>query len=284
MGIYFKEVSHLYKGNTKKDNLIAINNINLELQDEVEFTAICGKTGSGKSTLMQHMNGLLFPTSGEVHVFDTVITSKKNQRINHIRKKVGMVFQFPEYQLFEETVIKDIMFGPKNFGMTDDEAKTRALEASKLVGLDEELLSKSPFNLSGGQMRRVAIAGILAMNPDILILDEPTRGLDPKGSKEIMEMFKTLHEKYNKSIILITHDMDIIANYVNRCIVLKSGNIVFDGSKMDLFKNEHFEEFHLDKPRVIKAIDYLNEQGYQFDYNIFTLEELIDKLKEQNNG
>ena len=284
MGIQFNQVSHLYKGNTKKDNLVAIHDINLHFDGSDEFTAIVGKTGSGKSTLMQHMNGLLLPTEGTINVFDTIITTKKRQKINHIRKRVGMVFQFPEYQLFEETVLKDIMFGPKNFGMSLDEAKSKALEAAKLVGLDDELLEKSPFNLSGGQMRRVAIAGIIAMNPDILILDEPTRGLDPQGSKEVMELFKKLHDEYHKSIILITHDMDIIANYAKRVVVLRDGQIVFDGNKRDLFTNPDFESFHLDKPRVLKAVDYLNKLGYSLDYGIDTIDELIKKLKEQNNG
>lgn len=280
MGIKFDQVSHLYKGANKNDNLVAIKDINISFQGNDEFCAIVGKTGSGKSTLMQHMNGLLLPTSGKISVFETTITNKKRQKINHIRRRVGMVFQFPEYQLFEETVLKDIMFGPKNFGLSEEEAKEKALWAAKLVGLNEDLLDKSPFKLSGGQMRRVAIAGILAMEPDILILDEPTRGLDPLGSKEIMDLFKTIHEDYHKSIILITHDMDIIANYVKRVIVLKDGSIVFDGNKYDLFTNKDFSSFHLDKPRILKAIDYLNENGYHLDYSIFTLEELIKALKE----
>ena len=179
MGIQFNAVGYKYKGFTKAYD--AINDINLSICEQNEFIAIIGQTGSGKSTLVQHMNALLQPTSGQVMIFDHVLPAKRKQKINHIRQKVGLLFQFPEYQLFEETVLKDIMFGPKNFKVSDAIAKEQALKASNLVGLDETLLSKSPFRISGGQMRKVAVAGVLAMNPKILVLDEPTRGLDPKS-------------------------------------------------------------------------------------------------------
>ncbi len=280
MAIKFNQVNHLYKGVSKDDNLEAITNINLDIAGSGEMIAIVGKTGSGKSTLMQHMNGLLLPSKGEVTIFDTVIYSKKKrQKINQVRKRVGMVFQFPEYQLFEETVLKDVMFGPKNFKMTDSLEKAK--NALEMVGIDESLYEKSPFKLSGGQMRRVAIAGILAMEPDILILDEPTRGLDPKGSKEIMDLFYDIHLKYNKSIILITHDMDIVCNYAKRTIVMKNGMIAYDGLTSDLFYDESFKTFHLDKPRILKLVDYLNENGYKIPEKIFTIDDLMKSLKEK---
>ncbi len=280
MAIKFNQVNHLYKGVSKDDNLEAITNINLDIAGSGEMIAIVGKTGSGKSTLMQHMNGLLLPSKGEVTIFDTVIYSKKKrQKINQVRKRVGMVFQFPEYQLFEETVLKDVMFGPKNFKMIDSLEKAK--NALEMVGIDESLYEKSPFKLSGGQMRRVAIAGILAMEPDILILDEPTRGLDPKGSKEIMDLFYDIHLKYNKSIILITHDMDIVCNYAKRTIVMKNGMIAYDGLTSDLFYDESFKTFHLDKPRILKLVDYLNENGYKIPEKIFTIDDLMKSLKEK---
>ena len=212
MGISFKEVSHIYHGFKKKDVTIALDNINLDINDKNEFVCIVGKTGSGKSTLIQHMNALILPTKGNVHIFDYVITpnKKKNPKLKGIRKKVGFVFQFPEYQLFEETVLKDIMFAPKNFGYSLEEAEAKAKEIAKVLKIDDEILNKSPFNLSGGQMRKVAIAGILSYDPDILLLDEPTRGLDPQAANEIMETFYDIHKKTGKTIIVITHNMNIV--------------------------------------------------------------------------
>src|SRR5690554_6530009 len=187
MGILFKDVSYAYKG-VKDDRFEAINGINLKIKDG-EFVAIIGKTGSGKSTLVQHMNALLQPSKGTVEIYGNILPKKRKQKIGPIRKHVGLVFQFPEYQLFEYTVLKDIMFGPKNFGLKEEEAEKKAREAAKLVGLGDEILERSPFRISGGQMRRTAIAGILAMEPHVLVLDEPTRGLDPQGAKEVMELF-----------------------------------------------------------------------------------------------
>ena len=211
MGISFKNVSHSYRGLKKKDITVALENINLEINDKEEFISIIGKTGAGKSSLIEHMNALKLPTSGTVEIFDYVITpkKKKNPKLKGVRKRVGFVFQFPEYQLFEETVLKDIMFAPKNFGMKEEDAKKKAIEVAKLLGI-EKLLNKSPFNLSGGQMRKCAIAGILAYEPDILLLDEPTRGLDPQSSKEIMELFHDIYKTLGKTIVLITHDMNLV--------------------------------------------------------------------------
>lgn len=278
MAIQFKEVSFSYRG-VKDQQYEAIKDINLNIE-KGEFIAVCGQTGSGKTTMVQHMNALLQPTRGKVFIFEHTLPQKKKQKIGPIRKQVGLVFQFPEYQLFEETVIKDIMFGPKNFGLSNEEAKEKALMAANLVGLSDDLLEKSPFRISGGQMRRVAIAGILAMEPDILVLDEPTRGLDPQGSKEVMDLFYQLHKDNDKTIILVSHDMDIIANYASRVIVLDEGKIVFDGTKEALFSHQDFDQFHLAKPKTIEVMDYLNHHaGIPFKY-LFSFEEVINYLKE----
>lgn len=257
MGIQFKNVSHTYKGIQSKYD--AIMDVNLNIDGNGEFIAIVGHTGSGKSTLVQHMNALLVPTSGTVEVFNTVLPQPKKAKINHLRQKVGLVFQFPEYQLFEETIIKDIMFGPKNFKDSEEDALKKAKTAANLVGIPESLYEQSPFRISGGQMRRVAVAGILAMEPKILVLDEPTRGLDPKGRNEFMDMFKKIHEEENKTIVLITHDMDIVSEYAKRIIVMKDGYVVFDGKKEELFEHPNFIDFHLDFPTPIKILKHLNQ-------------------------
>lgn len=283
MEIKFLDLSHIYKGVSKNDMVEAVANINLNINDKDEFVAICGQTGSGKSTLIQHVNGLLIPTDGAIDVLGSVITPKKrkNPKMKPIRKKIGFVFQFPEYQLFEETVLKDIMFAPKNFGLTDEEAKRNAMEAVKLLGIDEKILNKSPFNLSGGQMRKVAIAGILSYNPDVLILDEPTRGLDPEGVKEIMALFYEIHRKMHKTIIMISHDMNIVYQYATRIVVMNGGRVVYDGDKETLFKENIYQKYDLDKPEVLKAIDYLNDNlDLNLSYKSYTLDDLIKSLKE----
>ena len=283
MEIKFINTTHNYEGVSKKDVVAAIEDVNLTISDKDEFIAIVGKTGSGKSTLVQHINGLLLPTKGSVDILGSILTPKKrkNPRLMPIRKKVGFVFQFPEYQLFEETVIKDIEFAPKNFGFKNNEARQRALEAAKLVGLDQSLLEKSPFNLSGGQMRKVAIAGILSYNPDVLVLDEPTRGLDPEGANEIMDLFDRINKKMHKTIILISHSMDNVYKYATRVVVMNKSHVVYDGDKYTLFKDNIYEKYHLDKPDVLKAVDYLNKElNLNIDYDVYDLQSLIAKLKE----
>jgi energy-coupling factor transport system ATP-binding protein len=278
MGIQFKNVSYAYSG--LKTSYDAIKNIDLNIEAKGEFIAIVGHTGSGKSTLVQHMNALLLPNSGNVVVFGQNLPPKKKEKINYLRQKVGLVFQFPEYQLFEETIIKDIMFGPKNFHLKDEEALKRAKKAASIVGISESLYEQSPFRISGGQMRRVAVAGILAMEPEILVLDEPTRGLDPKGRKDLMAIFKSIHDTEDKTIILISHDMDLVSEYAKRVIVLKDGNIVFDGKKEDLFNHKDFDQFHLDLPTPLKILNHLNETlnlKYEPKYNY---ESLLKYLKE----
>ncbi|MFK5883361.1 MAG: energy-coupling factor transporter ATPase [Candidatus Izemoplasma sp.] len=254
MGIKFEEVTYTYfsSDNTSVD---AISNISLEIEETGEFITLIGETGSGKSTLVQHMNALIHPTKGSVTIYGIKIDEsvKKNKKIklNPLRQKVGLVFQFPDYQLFEETVEKDIMFGPKNFGVSEENAKERARNVIKQVGLDESYLERSPFNLSGGEKKRISIAGILAMEPDILVLDEPTSGLDPKGRDSLLDLFLDLHNKLNKSIIIITHDMNIVYKYSKRVIVLNDSKLVFDGTPDLLFKNENLDNWNLDLPDLL---------------------------------
>ncbi|MFA5543466.1 MAG: ATP-binding cassette domain-containing protein [Bacilli bacterium] len=272
MGINLSEVKFAYyipKGKNRVINY-TLDDINLSINSKNEFIAIVGHTGSGKSTLVQLMNALLIPTSGTVQVYDTVVTNKGNAKLKKIREKVGLVFQFPEYQIFEDTVLKDIMFGPKNFKMENPEVVSR--EVAKIMGI-EDLLEKSPFTLSGGQMRKVAIAGILASNPEILILDEPTAGLDPNAKEELLQFLKELNTKFNKSIIVITHDMNVVSKFIDRVIVLKSGEVMYDGKKEELFKNKTIiDECNLDYPETVKLMMDIKERTKVdldvFQYNI----------------
>ena len=280
MGIKFSEVTHTFKNPDGKTRFIAMENINLDINSDSEFVMVCGHTGSGKSTLIQHMNALLFPTSGKLEIFDRVIKPKRNRKLNEIRKQVGLVFQFPEYQLFDETVLKDVMFGPINFGLKKEEAKEKAIKALQMVGFEENLYDQSPFRLSGGQMKKASIAGILALEPKIIVLDEPTRGLDPQSSAEVMELFDKIHKEYNKTIIVITHDMDIVSKYAKRVVVLNEGKIVYDGSKEALFTNKDFDSFHLDYPSSMKLAKKIkDEMNLDINTNVFTLEELMDELE-----
>ncbi len=282
MGIRFKEVSHEYPSYSKT-MYKAIQNISLDIEAKDEFIALVGHTGSGKSTLAKHMNALIFPTSGTVEIFGNEITKKRNKKIkyNNIRQKVGLVFQFPEYQLFEETVEKDIMFGPLNFKVSHEEAKKMALSALNMVGLDKSYLERNPFNLSGGEKKRVSVAGILAIDPEILVLDEPTSGLDPAGKHIMMDLFREIHEKTGKTVIIITHDMDLVYQYFNRVIVLKDGELTFDGSPDALFRSDILESNHLDLPNTIKTLKFLKDE-YKLDIDIYkkTVEEAAMEINE----
>ena len=281
MAIKFNEVSFFYE-KVKKNEIVpaAISDINLTINDTDEFVTIVGHTGSGKSTLIQHINGLIFSTKGEVLVNGTLLSKKnKKLKLKPIRQQVGFVFQFPEYQLFEETVLKDILYGPKNFGINEEETLKRVKELAIQLNI-KDILNKSPFNISGGQMRKVAIAGILAYNPDILLLDEPTRGLDPKGAKEIMDFFKKLQTEQHKSIVMITHDMDLVYEYSTRVIVMNEGKIVYDGKKEELFKQE-YSKYNLEKPTILKTIDYINEKtNRNISYHNYNLNDLLKSLKD----
>lgn len=278
MGIQFHEVNYAYT--SFKNVFQALKNIDLSILPKGEIIGICGQTGSGKSTLVQHMNGLLIAQKGKTVIFDVELPSKKKVKLNSIRKKVGLVFQFPEYQLFEETIIKDIMFGPLNMHVNNDEALRRAENAAKNVGIDQSLWNQSPFRVSGGQMRRVAIAGILAMQPDILVLDEPTRGLDPVGQKELMDLIYNIHTQENKTIIIISHDMELISTYAKRVIVMKDGAVVFDGVKEELFVHEKFEDFSLDYPVSIKLCNFLNNKLKKHLYPSDNMQAFISQLEE----
>lgn len=263
MPIRFEKVSYTY-GKKTPFEYQALKDINLEIL-EGSFTAIVGHTGSGKSTLIQHLNGLLLPEEGRVVIADFVLEAKKKiKNIKALRKQVGIVFQFPEYQLFESTVLKDVMFGPKNFGATEEEAKAKAQKALELVKIPPSYYEKSPFALSGGERRRVAIAGILAMEPKILVLDEPTAGLDPKGIDEMMYLFKEIHDK-ETTVILVSHDMDVVLEYAEKVIVLQDGKVLKIASPTELFQDENFESYSLEMPIVYQFAVALIKNGIAID-------------------
>ena len=261
----------------------ALENINLTFE-EGSFTALIGETGSGKSTLIQNLNALLIPTSGEIQVGEYLVTSNKhkNKKIHQLRKKVAIVFQFPEYQLFEETVLKDVAFGPHNFGMKQNEANEKAKQALASVGIDESYYQKSPFELSGGERRRVAIAGILAIDPDILVLDEPTAGLDAKGTNDIMSLVQEMHN-HGKTIILVTHDMNIVMKYCQKAIVLHNGQVLYDGEPNCLF--EHYsEDMAIEVPALYRLGLALKKKGIPLDLStIKNSDDLIAQIKDWRN-
>ncbi len=253
----------------------ALNGVSLTIE-QGSFVALVGRTGSGKSTLVQNLNALLIPTKGSVEVDNFIITPKKrkNKNIKQLRKHVGVVFQFPEYQLFEETVEKDVAFGVKNFGAKDKEALEKAHAAIMAVGLDETYFKRSPFELSGGEKRRVAIAGILAIDPDVLVLDEPTAGLDPVGSEAILRLVKSLHEQ-GKTIIMVTHDMDIVMKYVEKVFVLKSGKLAFQGTPNELFSS-YTDDLSIEIPLLYQLAKKLKEKGIPIELeNIKNTEDLV---------
>lgn len=279
MGITLENVSYIYQNGTPFAST-ALSDVSLTIKDG-SYTALIGHTGSGKSTILQLLNGLLVPTDGEVRVFDTLITpTSVNKEIRQIRKQVGLVFQFAENQIFEETVLKDVAFGPQNFGVSREEAETIAREKLALVGIDESLFERSPFELSGGQMRRVAIAGILAMEPRILVLDEPTAGLDPIGRKELMNLFKKLH-KDGITIVLVTHLMDDVAEYADQVYVMEKGRLVKSGEPSFVFQDIDFmEKIQLGVPKITRFAQKLIKRGATFKQLPITIEE----FKEFING
>ncbi|MFS9270172.1 energy-coupling factor transporter ATPase [Streptococcus infantis] len=279
MGIILDNVSYTYQEGTPFASA-ALSDVSLSIEDG-SYTAIIGHTGSGKSTILQLLNGLLVPTKGSVRVFDTLITSTSvNKQIRQIRKQVGLVFQFAENQIFEETVLKDVAFGPQNFGVSVEEAEAIAREKLALVGIDESLFERSPFELSGGQMRRVAIAGILAMEPSILVLDEPTAGLDPIGRKELMTLFKKLHQD-GITIVLVTHLMDDVAEFADQVYVMEKGKLVKNGKPSLVFQNVEFmEKIQLGVPKITRFAQRLAERGVSFKQLPITIEE----FKEFING
>lgn len=280
MDIIFKEVEHRYQVNTPFER-IALHDLNLNIQSGT-FLAVIGHTGSGKSTIIQHLNALLKPTAGEIQIGErTIKANRKEKNLKAIRQQVGVVFQFPEHQLFEETVEKDIAFGPMNYGVSEDEAKQKARELIKLVGLPEDILTRSPFDLSGGQMRRVAIAGILAMNPNVLILDEPTAGLDPRGRQEIMNMIYRLHKEKGLTTILVTHSMEDAAMYADELIVMNKGTIAMKGSPREVFgQHTQLKEYGLDVPESLRFMLKLQEK-FQLEASdtVITFSEVVEKVQ-----
>ncbi|HEV5650663.1 TPA: energy-coupling factor transporter ATPase [Streptococcus pneumoniae] len=279
MGIALENVNFTYQEGTPLASA-ALSDVSLTIEDG-SYTALIGHTGSGKSTILQLLNGLLVPNQGSVRVFDTLITStSKNKDIRQIRKQVGLVFQFAENQIFEETVLKDVAFGPQNFGVSEEDAVKTAREKLALVGIDESLFDRSPFELSVGQMRRVAIAGILAMEPAILVLDEPTAGLDPLGRKELMTLFKKLHQS-GMTIVLVTHLMDDVAEYANQVYVMEKGRLVKGGKPSDVFQDVVFmEEVQLGVPKITAFCKRLADRGVSFK----RLPIKIEEFKESLNG
>ncbi|HGK3087060.1 TPA: energy-coupling factor transporter ATPase [Streptococcus pneumoniae] len=279
MGIALENVNFTYQEGTPLASA-ALSDVSLTIEDG-SYTALIGHTGSGKSTILQLLNGLLVPSQGSVRIFDTLITStSKNKDIRQIRKQVGLVFQFAENQIFEETVLKDVAFGPQNFGVSEEDAVKTAREKLALVGIDESLFDRSPFELSGGQMRRVAIAGILAMEPYILVLDEPTAGLDPLGRKELMTLFKKLHQS-GMTIVLVTHLMDDVAEYANQVYVMEKGRLVKGGKPSDVFQDVVFmEEVQLGVPKITAFCKRLADRGVSFK----RLPIKIEEFKESLNG
>ena len=278
MDIRFEQVGFTYQPNSPFEQRVLFD-IDLAIK-EGSYTALVGHTGSGKSTLLQHLNALLKSTSGTVTIGDRVITAETNNKnLKPIRQKVGIVFQFPEAQLFEETVERDIAFGPKNFGVPEEEANRLAAKTLEMVGLDESYLQRSPFDLSGGQMRRVAIAGVLAMEPEVLVLDEPTAGLDPQGRKEMMEMFARLHHENKITIVLVTHLMDDVADFSDYVYVLEKGTLVKQGTPREVFQEvEWLQAKQLGVPTATAFAQKLVTRGIHFDSLPLTSKELAEML------
>lgn len=277
MSIKIENLTYVYMPKTPFEKK-ALDNVNLEIEDG-EFLAVIGHTGSGKSTLIQHLNGLLKPASGKIYVDGTDITDKDTKLVD-IRKKVGLVFQYPEYQLFEETIAKDIAYGPSNLGLNEDEILRRVKKSMEMVGLNyEEYKDISPFELSGGQKRRVAIAGVIAMEPKVLILDEPTAGLDPAGRDDILEQIKLLHEKYNMTIILVSHSMEDVGKLAEKIIVMNDGHVELQGKPKDVFKEiDTLEKIGLAVPQVTYLMRELKKKGFNVSEDIFTVEKAKSEL------
>ena len=272
MSIKTKNLTHIYMPKSPFEK-VALDNVSVEIEDG-DFVALIGHTGSDKSTLIQHFNGLLEASSGKI-IVDGVDITEKNVKLTDIRKKVGLVFQYPEYQIFEETISKDIEFGPWNLGLSEDEITRRVKKSMEMVGLDYETYKdRSPFDLSGGQKRRVAIAGVIAMEPTTLILDEPTAGLDPKGRDDILGQIRKLHKDYNMTVIIVSHSMEDVANIAEKVIVMNHGKVALEGTPAEVFKEvDKLESIGLAVPQVTYLIRNLRAKGFDISDSIFTIEE-----------
>ena len=277
-----KALTHTYSAGTPFEHK-AIDNVDLEVMPG-EFLGIIGHTGSGKSTLIQHLNGLLRPTDGQILLDGTDIWAKPKE-IRKVRFQVGLVFQYPEYQLFEETVYKDISFGPKNMGLEGEEIDCRVRRAAAFAGIDEEMLEKSPFELSGGQKRRVAIAGAIAMEPKVLILDEPTAGLDPRGREAILAQLRSYHKQKGNTVILVSHSMEEIARNVDRIVVMSHSHKLMDGTPEEVFSRaDELLQVGLDVPQVTKVAMELQKRGLLADSSVYTIDELVRRLLALKGG
>ena len=274
MAISFQKITYIYDAGMPYAHA-AINDIDLEIE-EGKITAIIGETGSGKSTLVQHLNALLLPNKGRLVILDHEIESdKKNRGLKSLRKDVGLVFQFSEYQLFEETILKDVAFGPKNFGDDEETALNKAKKALKLVGIPESYYERSPLELSGGQKRRVAIAGIIAIEPKILVLDEPTASLDPVGAMEMINLFISLNKNMGTTIIIVSHDNEVVYNYADNVVLMADGSVRYSGDTLSLFNNDELvKQFNLLEPRLVKLKRELREKGFKINDDVRTLPEL----------
>lgn len=289
MAIKIENLDHIYMPGSPFEKK-ALDNINLSI-DDGEFIGLIGHTGSGKSTLVQHLNGLLKPHSGKV-IINGRDTSAKGEELKKIRCDVGLVFQYPEHQLFEETVYKDIAFGPKNLGLSKEEIDERVKDAARCVGLSADVLDKSPFDLSGGQKRRVAIAGVISMRPRVLVLDEPTAGLDPAGREEILSQIKSIYDEGNMTVILVSHSMEDVARLVKRLIVMNEGKVFADGTVDEIFsKGSELRNIGLNVPQIHILINELAARGMEMKQNIYTveaakkeIEKYLDKIKEGENA
>ena len=281
MPIRFKSLTYIYNKDMPYAK-IALDDINLEIKVGV-ITALIGETGSGKSTLVEHLNALLLPSKGQLEILDYVLMPKiKMNFLKELRKNVGLVFQFSEYQLFEETVIKDVAFGPLNFGYSLEEASKMAIDALKLVGIDSSVYNMSPLELSGGQKRRVAIAGIIACNPSIIVLDEPTAGLDPIGAKEMIDLFVSLNSKMNKTIIIVSHDNEMVYKYCDETVVLNHGRIMYSGSTLDLFNDRNkLTELNILEPQIVSFKNTLIDKGFTISNDARTLETIVEEIAKQ---
>lgn len=278
MPIKFEKVDFTYSPKTPFA-FTALKDISVSLKEK-EITAIVGNTGSGKSTLIQHLNALLLPTSGKVEVLDfNIEADKKFVETKNLRKRVGLVFQFPEYQLFEETILKDVMYGPINFGDNIQTATTKAINALALVGIDKSYYDKSPLEISGGEKRKIAIAGILAMSPDIIVLDEPVAGLDPQSAGKMMALFVRLNKEFNKTIILVSHNMEHVLTYCQNVVVVKDGQIIHTGTVREFFtQDQMMDDLHIAPPMIIKARRLLEKNGFDIPDDVLTIEELAKTI------